>query len=161
MNYLSAPLRIYIYALHGIAAEVLYTCLWELVFNWNLKLPGNSHFWAFLIYGLFIFAIEKCQGYLRDTVGLPLALRCLVYAIFALAWEFSCGILLRQINACAWDYAPWFHYNVMGLITFEYLPLWYFSSMVAEKILIHYTLRLCFSDKEQSYPQAISRKKKK
>lgn len=156
MIYLNAALRIYVYALHGVAAEVLYTSLWELIFYQNLKLNGHTHAWAFLIYGIFIFVIEKLQKPLQDRLCLPLPVRCLVYAGFIFMWEFSCGFILLQLDACPWDYSPWFHYNVMGLITFEYFPLWYFGSMVVEQFLVNYTLRLCINEAPRPEPKHTS-----
>ena len=143
-QYFGIYLRFYVYALHGYAAEVTYTALWELFVNQDLRCPGNSHIWAFFIYGISTLVIEKTLPFLKDRLGLPLIVRGLVYTVWTYLWEFSTGFILRQFDACPWNYEPWFDYHFMGLITFEYIPLWFLSSISAEKILVHYTTRLCF-----------------
>ena len=161
MKPLNAALRIWVYALHGVAVEIMYTAAWDLVVNRNLKLHGISHGWAFPIYGLAIFGIEMCHKALRDKLNIPLAFRCVFYACVTLMWEFSTGFVLRQFNACPWDYAPWFHFHVLGLITFEYFPLWYFSTMFAEVYLIRYTLRLNLSERDRPEPRSASTHRRK
>ena len=155
MQYLNLLLRFYVYALHGCAAEVTYTAMWELLLNFNFKMPGNSHIWALFIYGLSTLVIEQVHPLLRDEWKLPLVARGLLYTIWTFFWEFSTGYCLRLFDACAWDYEPWFDYHVMGLITLEYFPLWFCASLFAEKVLIHYTLRLCLHDNEQQISKKL------
>ncbi|XP_076464356.1 transmembrane protein 229B-like [Babylonia areolata] len=132
--------RFYIYAIHGYAAEVMFTALWEFVVNFNLKLPGVTSVWSFPIYGLSVLVLE--QMYLamkaRNT---HLLVRCAVYTVWTYCWEFSTGLLLRQFDACPWDYTP-FHGDFMGLVTLEYLPLWYMASVFMERVVIRYTRRI-------------------
>lgn len=145
-NGLSAPLRIYIYALHGCTTEVIYTALWDLFAHYDIKLSGNSHVWALLIYGFSCFVIEKCSVYLKNDLKLPLLVRAIIYTVWTFLWEFSTGYLLKQIGACPWDYEPWFDWHVMGLITLEYTPLWFFGAIFVEQVLIRYTKSLQWSN---------------
>ncbi|KAL8619678.1 hypothetical protein ACOMHN_019733 [Nucella lapillus] len=132
--------RFYIYAIHGYATEVMFTALWEFVVNFNLKLPGVTSVWSFPIYGLSMLVLE--QLYLAlEARNVPLLVRCLVYTLWTYCWEFSTGLLLTQFDACPWDYTP-FHGDFMGLVTLEYLPLWYLGSIFMERIIIRYTRRI-------------------
>ena len=79
-------------------------------------------------------------------MGVPLFLRALIYTIWTFAWEFSTGYVLRLFNGCPWDYGPWFTYNIMGLITLEYAPLWYIGSILCEKYVIKLTLDLKWNE---------------
>ncbi len=132
--------RFYIYALHGYATEVMFTAVWEFVVNVNWKLPGNSSVWAFFIYGISSLVIE--QMYLRlKAAGIPLLLRAILYTIWTYTWEFSTGWVLKQFNACPWDYTP-FDGDFMGLVTLEYAPAWYLGNICMDLIVVHYTLQL-------------------
>ena len=132
--------RFYIYAIHGYATEVMFTALWEFVVNFNMKLPGVTSVWSFPIYGISVLVVE--QLYLcMEPRQVPLMLRCLVYTLWTYCWEFSTGLFLRQFDACPWDYTP-FHGDFMGLVTLEYLPLWYLGAMFLETVIIHYTRRI-------------------
>ena len=142
---LSVPIRIYIYALHGCAAEVVYTALWDFLAHYDMKLSGNSHIWALFIYGISCFVIEQASGYLRDVLKLPLLLRAIIYTIWTFFWEFLTGFILRKFGACPWNYEPWFDWHVMGLITLEYTPLWFVGSIVVELFLAKYTKQLRWS----------------
>ena len=145
---LSVPLKIYIYALHGCAAEVIYTALWDLFSHYDIKLAGNSHIWALFIYGVSCYVIECASSYLRDTLKIPLLIRALIYTIWTFCWEFATGFALRQIGACPWDYEPWFNWHVMGLITLEYTPFWYFGAIFVELILVKWTNMLVWRTDE-------------
>ena len=141
---LSTLARFYIYALHGFATEVVFTAGWEFVVNINWKFPGNTSMWSFLIYGLSCLVIERMHLYLKPK-GVPLLLRAIIYTLWTYIWEFSCGYLLKQFNACPWDYTP-FERDYMGLITLEYLPAWFFGNMVLDVVLLRYTRRLMLAN---------------
>ena len=129
--------RFYIYAIHGYATEVMFTAIWEFVVNFNWKLPGVTSVWSFPIYGVSVLVVEQLY-LLMEPRGVPLVLRGLVYTLWTYGWEFSTGLILRQFDACPWDYTP-FHGDFMGLVTLEYLPLWYFGAIFLERFIIRYT----------------------
>jgi uncharacterized membrane protein len=132
--------RFYIYAIHGYATEVMFTAIWEFVVNFNLKLPGVTSIWSFPIYGISVLVVE--QLYLcMEPGGVPLLVRGLVYTVWTYCWEFSTGLLLRQFDACPWDYTP-FEGDFMGLVTLEYLPLWFMGALFVEKLIIRTTRRI-------------------
>lgn len=141
---LSTAWRLYVYAIHGYFTEVMFTATWEFVVSLNPKLTGVTSIWSLPIYGISTLIVEKM--YLRMDGRVPLPLRGLVYLLWTYAWEFSTGFLLRQFDACPWNYEP-FDGHFMGLVTLEYAPLWYFFSMVCEQLLIRYTLMLRWPDR--------------
>eukprot|EP00923_Selenidium_pygospionis_P019409 GHVN01033977.1.p1 GENE.GHVN01033977.1~~GHVN01033977.1.p1 ORF type:complete len:187 (+),score=16.49 GHVN01033977.1:508-1068(+) len=149
---LSPAMRFYIYALHGCAIEVLWTAVWDVFYFKSKKTNGSTSLWALLIYGLSILSIEMAHLRLK-AVGVPLFFRALIYTVWSFVWEFSTGYVLKIFDACPWDYSPWFHYNVMGLITFEYAPLWFFGCIVVEKVLIKSTLELSWSNGRYAWLQ--------
>ncbi len=136
---LSLLARFYIYAIHGYVTEVMFTAAWEFVVHLNWKFPGNSSVWAMLIYGTSTLVLE--QMYLRLHHVVPLLGRGLLYTAWTYCWEFSTGYLLSQFGACPWDYSP-FQLDFMGLVTLEYAPLWFVGGILAEKLVITYTLQL-------------------
>ncbi|KPP57170.1 transmembrane protein 229B-like, partial [Scleropages formosus] len=149
---LAALSRWYLYAIHGYFCEVMFTAAWEFVIHCNWKFPGVTSVWALLIYGTSILVIERM--YLRLSGCCPMLLRCLIYTLWTYLWEFGTGLLLRQFNACPWDYSQ-FHYNFMGLITAEYALPWFCASFIVERLIICNTLRLRFD--KVTDPAAVSR----
>lgn len=136
---LSAIWRFYCYGLHGYYIEVMFTALWEYVVNINWKFPGNTSVWCFFIYGSFGLIME--QMYLQMKGKVPFLLRGVVYTIGTYVWEFSMGFLLSRFGACPWDYTL-FQWDVMGLVTLEYAPLWYIGNLLSEYFLLRYTSML-------------------
>ncbi|XP_077991846.1 transmembrane protein 229B-like [Glandiceps talaboti] len=143
-GHLSIWVRFYIYAIHGYFTEVMFTAGWEFVVNINWKFPGCSSVWSLFIYGLSTIIIERMYLILKDRC--PLLVRCLIYTVWIYCWEFSTGYVLKQFDACPWDYTP-FDAHFMGLITLEYAPGWFIGSLMSEQVLIKNTLRLQFTSK--------------
>ncbi|CAL4073331.1 unnamed protein product, partial [Meganyctiphanes norvegica] len=135
-------LRLYIYGIHGFMTEVLFTAAWDLAVYKNPQLPGCTSVWSFLIYSTSVFAIEKF--YRQNYKTVPLLLRCILYVLWTYIWEFSTGLLLRQFNACPWDYTER-SYNFMGLITLEYAPAWFFAGLLTDQVLIKNIMYLKFA----------------
>ncbi|CAL8284522.1 unnamed protein product [Lota lota] len=131
--------RWYLYAIHGYFCEVMFTAAWEFVVHRNWKFPGVTSVWALFIYGTCILIVERMYLGLRGRC--PMLLRCVIYTLWTYAWEFGTGLLLRQFDACPWDYTQ-FSYNFMGLITAEYAVPWFCASFLVERLVIRKTLRL-------------------
>ncbi|KAL1258202.1 hypothetical protein QQF64_011446 [Cirrhinus molitorella] len=140
---LTALSRWYLYAIHGYFCEVMFTAAWEFVVNCNWKFPGVTSVWALFIYGTCILIVERMYLCLRDRCNV--LLRCIIYTLWTYLWEFGTGFLLRQFNACPWDYSE-FKYNFMGLITAEYAVPWFCASFIVERLVIRNTLRLRFDE---------------
>lgn len=147
---LTALSRWYLYAIHGYFCEVMFTAAWEFVVNLNWKFPGVTSVWALFIYGTSILIVERM--YLRLRGRCPLLLRCLIYTLWTYLWEFTTGFILRQFNACPWDYSQ-FDFDFMGLITLEYAVPWFCGALIMEQFIIRNTLRLRFDkDAEPGEP---------
>ena len=126
--------RLYFWGVHGIFAEVMFTGIWELVVSGNWRLMGVSSIWSFLNYGLGTFLMAEGGHNLLVSCRVPLLFRCMIYVIFTYIWEFSCGLVLDIFDARPWDYTD-FDYDVMGLITMEYIPVWFFAGLYFEFIM--------------------------
>ncbi|XP_036062361.1 transmembrane protein 229B [Onychomys torridus] len=147
---LTALSRWYLYAIHGYFCEVMFTAAWEFVVNFNWKFPGVTSVWALFIYGTSILIVERM--YLRLRGRCPLLVRCLIYTLWTYFWEFTTGFILRQFNACPWDYSQ-FDFDFMGLITLEYAVPWFCGALIMEQFIIRNTLRLRFDkDAEPGEP---------
>ncbi|ELT95836.1 hypothetical protein CAPTEDRAFT_57252, partial [Capitella teleta] len=129
----STLLRFYIYGIHGFAIEVMFTSAWEFVVNLNWKFPGVTSVWSFFIYGISTIVVERMYLSMRHCV--PLLVRALIYTVWSYIWEFSTGYILKQFDACPWDYTA-FHGDFMGLVTLEYAPLWFLACIFGEKVII-------------------------
>uniref|UniRef100_A0A8D2KQ88 Transmembrane protein 229B n=3 Tax=Varanus komodoensis TaxID=61221 RepID=A0A8D2KQ88_VARKO len=140
---LTAFSRWYLYAIHGYFCEVMFTAAWEFVVNFNWKFPGVTSVWALFIYGTSILIVEKMYLYLKDKCNI--LVRCLIYTLWTYVWEFTTGFILRQFNACPWDYSQ-FDLNFMGLITLEYAIPWFCAAFIMEQLVIRNTLRLRFDE---------------
>ncbi|CAI9177132.1 unnamed protein product [Rangifer tarandus platyrhynchus] len=148
---LTALSRWYLYAIHGYFCEVMFTAAWEFVVNFNWKFPGVTSVWALFIYGTSILIVERM--YLRLRGRCPLLVRCLIYTLWTYLWEFTTGFILRQFNACPWDYSQ-FDFDFMGLITLEYAVPWFCGALIVEQFIIRNTLRLRFDkDAEPGEPR--------
>lgn len=144
---LSPIARLYIYGIHGYVAEVMFTAAWEFVVNSNWKFPGCTSVWCLFIYALCGFVIE--QMYLRMEGNVHILIRGMVYVIWTYTWEFTTGYVLRYFNACPWDYTP-FDFDVVGLITLEYAPLWYIGTLLQEQLLTKNILLLQWNTAQQT-----------
>ncbi|XP_044870281.1 transmembrane protein 229B isoform X2 [Mauremys mutica] len=140
---LTAFSRWYLYAIHGYFCEVMFTAAWEFVVNFNWKFPGVTSVWALFIYGTSILIVEKMYLYLKDKCNI--LVRCLIYTLWTYLWEFTTGFILRQFNACPWDYSQ-FDFDFMGLITLEYAIPWFCAAFIMEQLVIRNTLRLRFDE---------------
>ena len=141
--------RWYIYALHGYATEIFFTALWEFVFNLDWKLMGNTSIWVMPIYGISGLVCE--QIYIQCRLrGLPLLARGGVYLIWTYLWEFSSGLFLQQFGLCPWDYTH-YDWDVMGLITFEYAPLWFMLAVILDQFVLPYTRQLYWGPMHEEF----------
>ncbi|OWF42334.1 transmembrane protein 229A-like [Mizuhopecten yessoensis] len=120
-----AWIRFYFYGMHGLLDEIVFTALFDMVFepSGNRSLKGQSSIFSFFIYGSCSFLVEQLYVFLYLKHGVPRYIRLFLYLCILYTWEFGTGLLLRQFGACSWDYSH-YKYNVMGLITLEYAPGW-------------------------------------
>lgn len=126
--------RLYFWGVHGIFAEVMFTAIWEFLVSGKWNLMGVSSIWSFWIYGLGSFLMAETGYNFMKSRKIPLLLRCCAYVIFTYIWEFSWGVVLEYFDARSWDYTP-FDYDIMGLITLEYIPVWFMAGLYFEFIM--------------------------
>lgn len=81
---------------------------------------------------------------------MPIAARGVIYVAWSFSWEFSTGLFLRQFDACPWDYASYFSGHFMGLITAEYVPVWYIACLLGEIFLIRNALNMYWGVEEEA-----------
>ena len=125
--------RLYFWGVHGVFAEVVFTGVWEFVVSGKWNLMGVSSIWSFLIYGFGTFMAELLRSLLISS-EVPLLARCFLYMLSAYAWEFGWGLLLEYYGARSWDYTE-FEYDLMGLITLEYAPVWFLGGLCFEAFM--------------------------
>ncbi|TKR80394.1 hypothetical protein L596_014474 [Steinernema carpocapsae] len=138
--------RLVIYGVFGMAAEITFTGVWELVENGNRKLHGITSLYAFFIYGFMLLVLERLYLLLKPRMSI--ILRGVVYLCCCYGWEFSTGYFLKQFDACPWDYASYFRGHFMGLITAEYIPVWYLTTILAERVLIRGVMNSMINSKK-------------
>ena len=142
--YLPVASRLILYGLCGFFAEVMFTATWyfcdQTRYTHGWKLHGCTSVWSFPIYSLSSYVVEKLFLALNGKV--PLFVRGFIYLAWTYFWEYSTGLVLRQFNACPWDYTEYTYFNIHGLITFDYAPLWYVGSLLLEVIVIQSALQL-------------------
>lgn len=126
--------RLYFWGVHGVFCEVVFTAVWQYVVGGSLRLMGESSLWSFLIYGLGAFFGAESMRRLMRAHEVPAWARCLLYVLMVYVWEFCSGAVLRQFDACPWDYSE-FDYDIMGLITLEYAPIWLIGGAYFEVLM--------------------------
>lgn len=133
-------IRFYVYGMHGILDEIIFTSLFDLAFNkdGNNMLKGHSTIFTFFIYGSCSFLIERLYVLLYYSYKMGVFKRVPIYVVILYSWELTFGLILRQFDACSWDYSH-YTFNFMGLITLEYLPGWIvlclYQDFIAEFLL--------------------------
>lgn len=132
----------------GFFDEIVFTSLFNFVesnfLDWKFR--GHSSLWSFFQYGFGSFVVEQMYLTCKDKWYLPMPVRGVLYVIWVYLWEFSWGVVLRHFNACPWDYSNQ-QWNVYGLITLQYFPVWYVASLYQE-LLSGYLLTLSKDPKD-------------
>ncbi|KAK3584878.1 hypothetical protein CHS0354_023463 [Potamilus streckersoni] len=137
---LPAWARFYFYGMHGLLDEILFTAIFDMVFEstGNRQLKGYSSVFSFFIYGSCSFLVERLYVFLYLQHGIRWYIRLPLYLLVLYLWEFTWGLTLRQFGACSWDYSH-YKYNLMGLVTLEYAPAWlilcYFQDVLSDFLL--------------------------
>ena len=61
-------------------------------------------------------------------------LRGIIYTVCIYLTEFFTGSFLKKYNLCPWDYSK-AKLNYKGLVRLDYLPLWFLTGLLYEKVL--------------------------
>ncbi len=134
--------KLVFYGLVGFFTEVVFTAIWLFIdpkYEYGWTLHGYTSLWSFPMYSISIYVMEIMFLHLKNK---PLILRILAYVCWTYTWEFTTGLILRQINACPWNYSSYTRFNLFGLITLDYAPLWSLGTAACEKIVIQSALML-------------------
>ncbi|KAM9328393.1 transmembrane protein 229A [Pholidichthys leucotaenia] len=136
--------RFLFFGMHGFLDEVLFTSVFSLVEKSDRTLRGYTSVWSFLMYGSCSFMVEKLYLHLHFGRGWGTWRRLPIYVCLVYTWEFCWGLVLRQFDACSWDYSHYPH-NFMGLVTLLYLPGWLCLSLYQD-VLSNVLLRIKCTD---------------
>ena len=146
-SYLPLASRLFLYGLCGLFAEVMFTATWYFVdsvkYRHGWKLHGCTSVWSFPIYAVSSFVVERMFLFMNGRVAF--LVRGLIYVMWTYLWEFVTGLVLRQFNACPWDYRGYTHFNIMGLVTLDYAPLWFVGTLLLETVVIQSALQLQYT----------------
>lgn len=148
---LSLTCRMFLYALQGYFIEVTFTAICNLIDTGSVELRGCSSIWSLGIYCAATVSMEKISALLRP-LGWPLAAIAFAHMCCMYVCEFTSGCFLRAIGACSWDYGD-FMFNLAGLVTLEYAPLWYLLGVIFEKLYAPNMGRLAWVDRTDSLPK--------
>lgn len=124
--------RFVVYGALGLATELVFTGLKDLVRARGRRFQGHTSPWMFPVYGLAQPLFEPAHDAMRGRVPAPL--RALAYAAGFTAVEYASGRVLRaSLGRAPWDYshARW---NLDGLIRADYAPLWALAGLGLERV---------------------------
>ncbi|WP_343247081.1 putative ABC transporter permease [Diplocloster hominis] len=96
----------------------------------ELKLMGRTSIWMFPIYG----SAALLAPIYRLIRSKSIWLRGIIYTVCIYLTEFFTGSFLKKYNLCPWDYSK-AKLNYKGLVRLDYLPLWFLTGLLYEKVL--------------------------
>lgn len=110
----------------------------DCVFDINKATQGHVGIFAFFIYCWaaipFTLFTAPLKSRINDDLLIPklgIILRGVIYGLVFMCIEFVFGIILLAFNIRAWDYRE-LPLNVLGVITFVYLPSWTIAGIIGE-----------------------------
>ena len=113
----------------GWCLEILWTGLHSILAG-ELTMTARTSLLMFPIYG--------CATIIRPVSArlskVSTFIRGCIYTEGIFFVEFLSGTLLRRFHMCPWDYSS-SPFNFMGVIRFDYAPLWFGTGLFFEKIL--------------------------
>ena len=113
----------------GWCLEVMWTGLHALL-RGDSTMMGKTSLLMFPIYGCAAFI-----GPLYQKIKLfPAVFRGSLYTIGIYLAEFISGSFLKRFHMCPWDYSNASH-QYKGIIRLDYVPVWFATGMLYEKIL--------------------------
>ena len=119
-------IRFLIFGVIGWCLEILWTGLGSLV-KGDFKLESKTSIWMFFIYG----CGALFQPVIHFLVQYPWYVRGFFYVIIIFLIEFAFGYIMQKFESCPWDYSH-AKLNVMGIIRWDYAPLWFMVGLLFE-----------------------------
>ena len=113
----------------GWGLEIFWTGLTSLRRR-QMKLMGQSSYWMFPIYGM-AAVLGPVSRILKNK---SIWLRGFLYAGGIFLVEFFSGSFLKKYDLCPWDYSK-AKLNYKGLIRLDFLPVWFLTGLLYERIL--------------------------
>jgi len=109
------------------------------IFNLNQATQGHVGIFAFFVYCWaaipFTFMTNPLKKIIKNDLIIPnagLVIRGIIYGLVFMLIEFVIGVLMVYIfNTRAWDYRN-LPLNVLGIVTFSFLPAWTIAGMIGE-----------------------------
>ena len=92
---------------------------------------GNTSVFMFFVYGMAVFLKPVCLLVRK----LPAFFRGIVYMLCIFSAEYTAGALLSKKELCPWNYER-SRYHVKKLIRLDYAPLWFFTGLLFEHLLL-------------------------
>jgi hypothetical protein len=120
--------RFAIYGFIGWGTEIAWTGLGSLI-SGDLRLPGHTNIWMFLIYGCAVF-LEPVNDIIADWNWF---FRGILWLVIIWGMEYSSGLLLYLLLGVH----PWLYTDGMavdGLVTLAYAPAWFGAGLMFERI---------------------------
>ena len=113
----------------GWCLEIFWTGMHSLLTG-QFTMMGKTSLLMFPVYGLAALirpAYDKFSHF-------PVMIRGIFYTCGIFLVEFLSGSFFRKLHICPWDYtgAP---IQFKGVIRLDYLPVWFFTGLLFEKIL--------------------------
>ena len=116
--------------LTGWCLEIIFTALCSL-HRRDLTLKGYTSIWMFPIYASASFL----SPLFRLLQHKSLLTRGLTYMSCIFAAEYCSGNILKKHHLCPWDYSS-SALNIKGLIRLDFAPLWFFTGLLFEKLIL-------------------------
>jgi len=130
-----------LFGIIGVSAEVFFVSITNIFKKKDRCLKGHSSLWMFFIYGIVYLIILFGRTYFSDY---SIFLRGLIYLVLIYALEFTSGSLLKKFKAIPWDYRKDTKYNFRGIISLEFLPIWYVGGILYELLYLFLKSHLVF-----------------
>lgn len=130
-----------LFGIIGVASEVFFISITNIFRKRYRCLIGQSSLWMFFVYGTVYFIILLGRTYFS---GYSIFLRGLLYLVLIYALEFTSGSILTKFKAIPWDYRKDTKYNFRGIISLEFLPIWYVGGIISELLYLFLKSHLVF-----------------
>lgn len=121
--------KLLVYGCLGLLLEVFFTGFHSLITG-NRRALCQTYLWMFPIYALAACSMEQLHNWLRWGIWL----NALIYVPLIYLFEFVSGFILKKtLGRCPWDYGV-VKYGIMGLIRFDYAPIWFIVALFFDYI---------------------------
>ncbi len=134
-----------VFVMAGLSMEVIWTAIVWFFKKKKMKLVGSTSLWMIPFYAIIPYVFCFIRRYFFNY---DIFFRGFVYMFIIFSLEYTYGLICRNIlKVSPWDYSKdtqdhtGYHckFNIKGLITLEFIPLWYIMGIIGE-LLYSYLL---------------------